>query len=226
MSSHYPGKLVVFDGTDASGKSTQIDFFKERLQKEGKKVFLIKYPRYESMSGQIIKKYLAGELGPIAEIPPEYISALYSADRYESKDELELMLNQGFIVIADRYCQSNFAYQTAKWENAADRRKFLAWQKAVDAQMPVPDAVVFLDMPREAREALLLQPGRPPKDMHEKDQEYQSRVMNLYRKMAKEEKWIHVICAKKSKGEWTLQWREAIASRIWSAVMKKLGGKS
>lgn len=220
------GKLIVLDGTDGSGKSTQLDLLKTRLQQEGHKVFLIKYPRYESTTGKVIARYLAGEMGSMESISPEFISLLYSADRYESRDQLQIMLDQGFIVLADRYCQSNFAFQSSKFVNSRERKLFLDWQKKVDADMPVPDLVVFFDMPREAREALIHNSDRKAVDIHEKNQDYQSRVLELYRKMAKEEGWLHIYCAQKIKGEWALGWREQIAEQVWVAVCKKFKWKN
>lgn len=109
------GKLITYEGVDGSGKGTQSKLLKEYLISKGKKVVLYEFPRYNTFFGKIIARYLKGEFGTIETVPKELISIAYAADRKNVQNELKTYLDNGFIVICDRYTHSNL-FQAAKVE--------------------------------------------------------------------------------------------------------------
>ena len=107
------GLLISYEGVDGSGKCTQSKKLEQYLKSKGKNVVLYEFPRYDTFFGQIIAKYLKGEFGGIDDVPKELISIVYAADRKNVQEEIRNHLNNGSIVICDRYTHSNL-FQAAK----------------------------------------------------------------------------------------------------------------
>lgn len=188
------GKLIVFEGIDSSGKTSQaaqlIDFF----QRNGRNVDLIKFPQYQQKIGILIKEYLEGKLGKKEFIPPEAIALLYAADRYFYSREIASKLTQGRIVLIDRYTASNLAHQGARFADPAERKKFLSWLKKVEGRLPDHVITVFLDVPLEISQNLMEKKAQP-KDIHERDLKYLKSTLEIYRELAKSQSWIRIDCA-------------------------------
>ncbi len=98
------GKLIVIDGTDGSGKATQVELLRKRLTKEGKTVKIVDFPEYyENFFGKFIGHCLSEQYYNFLKIHPKIASVLYAADRWESKEKIEAWLKKGYIVLANRY---------------------------------------------------------------------------------------------------------------------------
>ncbi len=145
------GKLIVIDGIDGSGKATQVKLLETRLKKEGLKIKTIDFPRYyENFFGKLIGGYLSGVYGDFIKVDPRLASILYAADRFESGEKIQKWLDQGFVVIADRYATTNQIHQGGKISDLKKRKEFLKWLDIMEFsifKIPRPDLVVYLDVP-------------------------------------------------------------------------------
>jgi dTMP kinase len=177
------GKLIIIEsGSDSSGKATQTKKIYDRLIREGYNIKKVEYPNYKSQSSALIKMYLSGEFGTNPnDVDPYAASTFYAVDRYASyKIEWERFYKEGGIIIADRYTTSNMVHQAAKINDINAKNKFLDWLWDFEFQMyklPVPDCVVFLDMPPEQSRRLMMErknkfTGENEKDIHERNHEY------------------------------------------------------
>ena len=198
------GKLIVIDGVDSSGKETHTLRLFDRLQQEKYNIRKIQFPNYESDSSALIKMYLNGDFGSNpGDVNPYIASSFYAADRFASyRGDWQEFYKSGGIVLADRYTTSNMVHQAAKIKDAEEKEKFLDWlwdYEFVKFELPVPDCVIFLDMPPEFGQKLMQErnnkfTGEAEKDIHEKNYEY---ILNSYNNacgVAKKYKWERVSC--------------------------------
>ena len=196
------GKLIVIEGTDGSGKATQSGQLVTRLQAEGLNVRKVDYPNYQSQSSALVKMYLNGEFGNRPEDVNAYAaSAFYAVDRIASyKKEWEEFYLNGGIVIADRYTTSNMIHQAAKIKEQAAKDAYLAWLwdfEFIKCGLPVPDKVIFLEMPPAISQELMR--GREnktggSKDIHEQSSEYLSYCFTNACEIAAAYDWHKVAC--------------------------------
>ena len=111
----YKGKLIVIDGTDGSGKATQVASLAKHLKKDGHKVKVIDYPEYyKNFFGKFIGHCLSEQYYNFINIHPKIASVLYAADRWESKEETEKWLKKGYVILANRYVSANQIHQGGK----------------------------------------------------------------------------------------------------------------
>jgi len=173
------GKLIVFEGPDGSGKSTQFRLLTERLEREKTDFRTIVFPRYSEPSSALIRMYLGGEFGEKPEDVNAYAaSTFYAVDRYASfqKDWGEAYRNGG-LILSDRYTSSNAVHQGAKLPETV-RPEFFRWLydlEHVRLGLPLPDLVIYLDMPTELSELLMRKRESDTHnhaDIHEKDLDY------------------------------------------------------
>ncbi len=173
------GRLIVIDGVDASGKSTQAETVVKILNEEGKKASLISFPCYDAEYSSPVRMYLGGAFGSDPNAVNAYAaSCFYAVDRYCSyKTEWEKLLDEGYTLIAARYTTSNAIHQGEKFKKE-DQKAYFEWLYDFEFNklgLPKPDAVIFLDMPPE--KSLMLMQSRyngdeNKKDIHEKDNSY------------------------------------------------------
>ena len=198
------GKLIVIEAGDGSGKATQTKALYEHLKRDGKSVHRISFPDYASDSSALVKMYLNGSFGGHAEDVNAYAaSTFYAADRYASyRMKWKSRYEAGDIILADRYTTSNMVHQAVKLTDAAERGAFLDWLWDFEfgkLGLPVPDLVVFLDMPPEISDRLIAERAEEKaqmKDIHEKDAEYLHRCHAAYLELAAKYGWRRVACAK------------------------------
>ncbi len=145
------GKLIVLDGTDGSGKATQVALLRARLVKEGHKVKLLDFPEYyKNFFGAFIGHCLSEQYYKWINVHPKIASVVYAADRWESSKKIEDWLKAGYIVLANRYVSANQIHQGGKIANTNKRQAFLKWLNKMEYEVfkiPRPDVVFFLNVP-------------------------------------------------------------------------------
>lgn len=153
------GKLIVIDGTDGSGKATQVKILYDRLKRDGVKVKTIDFPRYkDNVLGSLIRECLDGKHGDFVSLSPRVASVLYAVDRFESAPEIDTWLASGYHVIANRYTTANQMHQGGKIAEKKKRREFLEWLDHLEHSLlgiPRPDLVLYLHLPLEVSLALI-----------------------------------------------------------------------
>ncbi len=184
--------LIVLEGLDGSGKSTQVKRLKAYLESRHKELTYIHFPRYESpVYGELIGKFLRGGFGDINEVHPQLVALLYAEDRHRAAPEMWKTLNEGGIVLLDRYVYSNIAYQCAKIKDEVEREELRKWifdTEYGDFNLPKPDLNIFLDVPIGfVEEKLESNRGGDDRnyleghnDIHEADIRFQKRVREVY----------------------------------------------
>ena len=151
----------MIDGIDGSGKATQVKLLAEKFKQLKIPVKTIDFPRYEdNFFGKLIGEYLSGLYGDFIQTDPRVASVLYAADRFESSQQIKDWLEQGFLVIADRYVSANQIHQGGKIKNNKQRKTFLAWLDKMEYEVfkiPRPDLIIYLDVPFEVSREWLKQ---------------------------------------------------------------------
>jgi dTMP kinase len=202
------GKLIVIDGTDGSGKATQVKKLKERFVSEGISVESLDFPRYyDNFFGKLIGEGLAGELGDWTALHPKIASALYAADRYESSQQISNWLDDGKIVILDRYVSSNQIHQGGKINKEKERKEFMQWLDTMEHnvfKIPRPDVILYLNVPLEVTQKLLVKKGNQESkkyldgrgDQHENNLEHLEAAKESGLKMiAENNNWKKIECS-------------------------------
>lgn len=195
------GKLIVIDGLDGSGKSTQSERVAETLRKMGRKVKLISFPDYEEPSSALVRMYLAGEFSDDPNDVNAYAAgSFYAVDRYASfKKFWEKDYEEGTLILATRYATSNAIHQMVKLPRE-DWPEYLSWIEDFEYKklgLPVPDEVIFLDMERTVADRLLLaryHGDETKKDIHEKNAAYLAQCQKTARFAAAAWNWKVILC--------------------------------
>ena len=224
---HRKGKLVVIDGTDGSGKGTQTELLLKYLDEHKKKNKYIDFPRYyTSFHGRMVGRYLKGEFGGLNAASPYLTSLFYAMDRLTARDELIDWLEEGNVVVANRYTTSSMAFQTARMPKDK-REEFLKWlyeMEYKEHKLPKEDMVIFLYVPVEISQKLLeKKAGRgymkgKGKDINEADVSYQKEVLKLYLSLAKRYPHWEVIKCTDARGK--LLSIEKVQGKILAALKK------
>ena len=196
------GKLIVIEGLDGSGKSTQEELLKSKLAEKGLNVNFIKLPNYDDPGCELVKMYLAGRFGNKPDDVNAYAaSSFFAVDRYVSYHCFwkEKYLN-GEIFLADRYTTSNAYHQLTKTDKD-DWDSYLEWLEDFEYNkmgIPKPDAVIYLDMPIEVSQKLMTQRyngDESKKDIHEKDVEYLNSCRVAADYACQKLKWTRINCS-------------------------------
>jgi dTMP kinase len=202
------GQLIVIDGTDGSGKATQVKRLVERFRAEGRAVETLDFPRYEdNFFGSLLGRCLAGIFGDWKAIVPHIASVLYACDRWESSSQIKNWLELGKIVILDRYVSSNQIHQAGKIGDDKAREEFLEWLDKMEHMvlgLPRPDLIIYLDVPLEITQKLLKDKAATDKkkyleggtDQHESDLQHLSDAKESGLKMIKaRNNWKRIDCS-------------------------------
>ena len=197
------GKLIVIEGTDGSGKSTQFRRLTERLAGEGVAFQKLVFPQYQEESSALIRMYLGGEFGKKPSDVNAYIaSTFYAVDRYASyKKVWGQWYEDGGLVLSDRYTTSNAVHQASK-EPAERQGEFLAWLYEFEygrLGLPRPDLVIYLDVPTEYTERMMRSREATTgthADIHEKDLEYLTTCRKMGRNAAQFYGWTVIDCVR------------------------------
>ena len=221
------GKLIVIEGTDGSGKSTQFQKLYEHLQADGVPFEHIVFPRYKEESSALIRMYLGGQFGDNpADVNAYAASSFYAVDRYASyKMDWGKWYEEGGLVLSDRYTTSNAVHQASK-ETGEARDRFLHWLYDFEYEklgLPRPDLVVYLDVPTDYTEKLLRhreQDTNTKADIHEKDMQYLATCRESGRAAAAYYGWQVIQCVR----DGAMRTMEDIHNEIYTAVKQCLEG--
>ena len=185
-------KFVVIEGLDGSGKSTQIRLLKEYFEKEKINYEYLHFPRTDApVYGELIARFLRGEMGDISLVDPYLVALIYAGDRNDAKDLIYEWRKQGTFVLVDRYVISNIAFQCAKLGTQKEREVLKDWILNLEYNyygLPVPDMNIFLDVPFSFTSSQLQNPRegsdrnylKGAKDIHEEDLSFQAKVREVY----------------------------------------------
>lgn len=195
------GKLIVFEGIDGSGKTTQAKLLFNFLGKKKINTEYISFPRYhESLWGQMVRRYLDGDFGEIDEVSPYFASMLYAGDRFSASLQLTKWISDGKIVVCNRYVGSNIGHMAAKIKKQSEKLRFIKWLEDLEYQenkIPREDLVIFLSIPVSVSQKLMNDRKR---DIHEKNVRYLWGVDVVYQSLARQRKnWVRVECMKHGK---------------------------
>ena len=144
------GKIIVIDGVDGSGKKTQVAMLLKRLKKDGIKVATLDFPQYENnFIGKNIKEFLTHPEYAFHKQHPKVFSIILAADRWESKQKIEKYLDQGYLVILDRYMSSNQIHQGGKIKDEKKWEEFMTWLDTLEFKVfkiPRPNLILYLNL--------------------------------------------------------------------------------
>jgi dTMP kinase len=213
------GKLIVFEGIDGSGKSTQFRRLCEAFREKGRDFRSIVFPRYDKESSALIRMYLGGEFGSRPEDVGAYAaSTFYAVDRFASfRQDWGEYYNNGGLIITYRYTTSNAIHQSAKLP-PEDRPAYLDWLydfEYVKFGLPRPDIVFFCDVPAEVSVRQIKKRGLDT-DIHEKDFEYLVRCAECASMAADKLGWVRIDCAPGG----IMRTEDDIASEILAAALE------
>jgi dTMP kinase len=165
------GKLIVIDGIDGSGKSTQFNLLAETLQLAGYKVQMIKFPRHKQPPAYFVDKYLGGEYGTL---DARAASIFYAVDRFDASFQIKQWLTDGCIVLIDRYVTANAGHQGGKIKDRVDKLKYFRWLNDLEHNifnLPKPDLNIILHMPAPLAQKLV-DKRKNGRDRYEDDLEH------------------------------------------------------
>lgn len=220
------GKLIVLEGTDGSGKSTQFRLLCDRLQAEGRTFQKLVFPQYSEPSSALLRMYLNGEFGSHpSDVNAYAASVFFAVDRYAAwKKVWGEAYKAGGLILSDRYTTSNAVHQGGKLTSGA-QPAFFDWLFDLEYNklgLPAPDVVIYLDMPTEQSVKLLRARERATHtkgDIHEVDEGYLSSCRQTALRAAEHCGWYRVSCVDQ-RGQ--LRSIEDIHQEIWDTVSKSI----
>jgi len=218
------GLFIVIEGSDGSGKTTQLNILTKRLEAIGYEVAVFDFPQYNQPSAHFIESYLGGKYGPAASINPYTASLFYALDRYSASASINNALKSGKIVLSNRYTGSNMAHQGSKFTNQAEQRGFFVWEDSLEFQLlgiPRPDLNIYLRVPAEISKQLISKrakksPQKIKPDQHEADFDHLKRAVATYDTLCQlfPKDYVAINCTKNGK----ILDIPTINNRIWTAI--------
>jgi dTMP kinase len=222
-----PGKLIVIDGTDGCGKATQTKQLVDRLKEEGRRVFMLDFPRYGQRSATLVEDYLNGKFGTAEQVGPYRASIFYAGDRFAASEEIRNKLNNGEIGISNRYVSANMGHQSGKIKNLAERDRFLAWLEDLEYVkfgIPRPDQQVLLYADPEVAQKLVDNKGHreyvggKKRDIHEADINHLKDAANAFLYCAEKFNWTVVNCSPNG----TMRTPKDIGEEVYQSVISTI----
>ncbi|HKW34929.1 MAG TPA: hypothetical protein VJN92_18100 [Candidatus Acidoferrum sp.] len=219
------GKLIAIEGIDGSGKRTQVELLSAALRERSHSVFATGFPQYDSWFGKMVGQFLNGELGPLESVDPHFTALLYAGDRFEAKPKLEAALNNGEIVLVDRYIGSNLAHQTAR-ADSAKRAAFQEWIEHLEYGiygLPKEDLVLYLRVPPvEAQKLVALKSARSytsaQKDLQEASLRHLEDAAQMYDALSERPNWGRIECFDSKRNQ--MRAADDIANEVLGTVLK------
>lgn len=200
------GKLIVIEGTDGSGKSTQFKLLTQRLEAENHAFQKLVFPQYSEPSSALIRMYLGGEFGTSpTDVNAYAASAFYAVDRYASyKKVWSQWYENGGLIVSDRYTTSNAVHQASK-EPVEKQPDFLKWLYDFEYDklgLPRPDLIIYLDVPTDFTEAMMRRREADTNthaDIHEQDLSYLATCRRTGKAAAEYYGWTVIQCVQNGK---------------------------
>ncbi len=197
------GKLIVIDGADGTGKSTQVGLLVEYFKQQGQATHVVDFPRYDQPSAWFVTQYLNGKFGGAHDVDPYQCSVFYALDRFAARNEIRQYLAAGDVVISNRYVTANMGHQGGKIADERERAMFFDWLDHFEYEimgLPRPLLGFILHMPVEIAQDLIGRKeersyieGDVAKDLHEQDLEHLKQASRVYQQMAQEFDYLHLI---------------------------------
>ncbi len=220
--------LIVLEGLDGAGKSTQIKQLRDKLTECGIESEYLHFPRFDApIYGDLIARFLRGELGALEQVNPYLVALLYAGDRADAAAVINGWMSSGKVVILDRYVYSNVSYQCGKVADEAARKELSEWILNLEYEhfaIPRPDISFFLDVPFEFTKRKLEEQRdgedreylKGAKDIHESSLDLQQSVRKVYLNAAESDAALRIINCVAELGEMAAP--EVIFEKIWSEV--------
>jgi len=226
--SNTTGKLIVIEGIDGSGKTTQTKLLVKHLHDEHYPVEEISFPRYGEPSAENIEKYLRGEFGPQDSIPAKQICSYFAEDRSAAAPQIRQWLDEGRIVVSNRYASSNAGHQSIRYTDPKQLDEFLKWwynYEYHELGIPEPDITVVLELPYALAQQHILK--KNPRayingekmDIHEKDLSHLERAAHTYALLAERYPTWHLIPVA---SDGIMKPKQEIHAQIWGIVKSYL----
>ncbi len=221
------GRLIVIDGTDGSGKTTQLQLLKEKLETEGFCVEVADFPQYNQKSAGMVEEYLSGKYGGVKEVTPYQASIFYAVDRFDASQQIRKWLAEGKIVLCNRYTSSNMAHQGGKIDNPLERKVFFNWLSELEHEIlkiPRPDLCLILRVSAEIAQQLAKDRKREDwngktRDIHEENLEHLKKAENVYCEIAENNHNYRLVnCT----SEGNIMDREEIGFLVWIYISQML----
>ncbi len=222
------GTFIVIDGTDGSGKATQVEILVRRLRRAGHAVAVADFPRYGEKSAGLIEEYLAGEYGGAKEVGPYRASILYACDRYAASFDIRRWLAEGKVVVSNRYVAANMGHQGGKIKSAPARKKYFRWLHDLEYRIfgiPRPDLNLILHVDARVAQALAEKRWRAgggrgrKRDIHENDLRHLRAAERAYLDIARSFRGFSLVeCVERG----AIMPREKVAGLVWGRVKRVL----
>lgn len=205
--------FIVLEGLDGAGKSTQIKLLRQMIEATGRECEYLHFPRFDApIYGDMIARFLRGELGSVEQVNPYLVALLYAGDRADAARMINGWLKEGKCVIVDRYVYSNIGYQCAKVATEEERKRLREWILRTEYEefgIPRPTVSLFLDVPFGFTEAKLTAQREGDDrnylaggvDIHEKSLDLQRRVREVYLEAASADGELQVVDCSTAEGE-------------------------
>lgn len=225
-----PGKFIVIDGTDGSGKTTQFNLLVDKLKAEGFAVEVADFPQYNSKSAGLTEEYLSGKYGSASEVTPYQSSVFFAVDRYDASFKIRQWLSEGKMVVSNRYVSANMGHQGGKIENSLERKVFFNWLYELEYKLfniPKPDLSFILHVEAEVAQKMAATRHREDwigktRDIHEEDLNHLKKAEEVYLEIARTFPDFKLI---KCTREGEVMSREDIHDLIWIYTNQVLGGR-
>ena len=215
----------MIDGTDGSGKATQTQKLVERLKNNFYDVEMADFPQYGQKSSGLVEEYLNGKYGTADDVGPYRASIFYACDRYDASFKIKKWLEQGKIVVANRYVTANMGHQGGKIKDTAERKKYLDWLYHLEYEMfsiPRPDLNIILHVDAAIAQKLVDKKGGRDyiggvkRDIHESDLNHLRAAEKVYLEISTAYPDFKLIeCVQNGQ----IMTREEIGELIWSEAM-------
>jgi dTMP kinase len=225
------GKLIAIEGIDGSGKQTQAKLLERSLVSRGYSVYATGFPQYDSWFGTMVGNFLNGELGPLDKVDPHFTALLYAGDRFEAKPAIEEALNEGKLVLVDRYIGSNLAHQVAR--AAPDKRaELIRWIEHLEYTiyaLPRETLILYLRVPPQEAQKLVSRKSeraytRASHDLQETSLGHLEDAGEMYDMLSRSRPWATIQCFNAERG--AMRSPEDIAAEMLATVTSVLDPKA
>jgi dTMP kinase len=221
------GKLIVIEGTDGSGKTTQSKRLLHHFEEAGILTAYADFPQYGQKSAGMVENYLNGKYGSSKEVDAKIASMFYAMDRYDASFGIKKSLKEGRIVLCNRYVSASMGHQAGKIKDKAERKEYIEWLEDLEYnffKIPKPDLTILLYVPYQIAQKLVDNKGHREyiggikRDIHEADAGHLRDAEEAFLEIAKEKKWKVIDCTKSGK----ILPIEDIHKLVWREVQKVL----